>query len=163
MSLICGIKHTKWIIISNYLGKIRMMQAQIRPPGLFFCQTLASIGVTARIRFHTALESQRECPKAWLCFLYIVIVIMFNRVDNIWENWVFLRYPRSNNHPIVWFLLVLKTRSNHQPTSSEFMSQIRAMVGNMRLCIWNYLLRIKCESAPPTPFQFNQLPCFNPR
>ena len=145
--------------------EIRMMQAQCRPPRRFFRQTLASSGVAVLIRLHTALLSPRECPKASCCFLYIVIVIIFKRVDDIRENWVFLRYPRSNNHPIVWFLLVLKTRSNHQPTSSEFMSQIRAMTGNMRLCIWNYLLRIKCESAPPLPYlKINQLPCiFTPR
>ena len=36
MSQIRAMEPNKWIIISNYLGKIRMMQAQIRPPGLFF-------------------------------------------------------------------------------------------------------------------------------
>lgn len=101
MSQIRAMVITEWMVISNYLGKVRMMQAQIRPPGLFFCQTLASSGVAVLIRLHTALKSQRECPKASCCFLYIVIVIIFNRVDNIQENWVFLRYPRSNNHPIV--------------------------------------------------------------
>ena len=35
MSQTRAMEANKWIIISNYLGKIRMMQAQIRPPGVF--------------------------------------------------------------------------------------------------------------------------------
>ena len=36
MSQIRAMVITEWMVISNYLGKVRMMQAQIRPPGLFF-------------------------------------------------------------------------------------------------------------------------------
>ena len=35
MSQIRAMVITEWMVISNYLGELRMMQAQIRPPGLF--------------------------------------------------------------------------------------------------------------------------------
>ena len=70
--------------------------------------------------------------------------------------------PQSNNHPVVRFLLVIMTRSDHQPMSSKYMSQIRAMEPNKWIIISNYLGKIRMMQAqirPPGVFLPD--PCIN--